>query len=467
LALTEDEAYYRLWSMAPALGYFDHPPMIAWWIWIGRHLAGDTALGVRLAPILSSAAVSLLVVDMAQLIGAGRAEADRAGLWFNATLLVAMGGLLATPDAPAALFWSLSLWACLRARRSGALAWWGLAGAAAGLAALSKYSALFLAPGVLLWLACTPGGRRELARPGPWLAALIAVSLFGLNIAWNATHDWLTFHKQFGRIAATRFAPRYLAEWLIEQILLLTPIIAAFAVGAFRPRGPSYTESADLTPMIAVTLPFAGYLAVHALHDRVQAHWPAPLYPGLAICAAVAAGRWAAGGGGRGWLRTAPLVTPAILALLALYLALPLSLTGRFDPLLPVRGWPLFARRLEETRRQTGAQWVGAASYGLTAQLAARSEIGAPIFQIAERERWSGLTLPAPDLSKPGLVVDLTRRVSAPGLGRCFEDVEPLGVIRRGDAGEPGKVYAIFLVAHPRRDLIKRGCAQAAPGRAS
>src|SRR5271156_1628926 len=25
LHLTEDEAYYRLWAQAPALGYFDHP----------------------------------------------------------------------------------------------------------------------------------------------------------------------------------------------------------------------------------------------------------------------------------------------------------------------------------------------------------------------------------------------------------------------------------------------------------
>ena len=30
--LTEDEAYYRLWSARLQMGYFDHPPMIAWWI---------------------------------------------------------------------------------------------------------------------------------------------------------------------------------------------------------------------------------------------------------------------------------------------------------------------------------------------------------------------------------------------------------------------------------------------------
>ena len=44
-------------------------------------------------------------------------------------------------------------------------AWWLGAGLAAGLAVLSKYSSLFLAPGVLLWLLLAPGGLAE--RPGP------------------------------------------------------------------------------------------------------------------------------------------------------------------------------------------------------------------------------------------------------------------------------------------------------------
>ena len=39
--LTEDEAYYRLWAQHPALGYYDHPPMMAWWIHVGVRLVGD------------------------------------------------------------------------------------------------------------------------------------------------------------------------------------------------------------------------------------------------------------------------------------------------------------------------------------------------------------------------------------------------------------------------------------------
>ena len=75
------------------------------------------------------------------------------------------------------------------------------------------------------------------------------------------------------------------------------------------------------------------------------------------------------------------------------------------------------------------------------------------------RERWRDLaTGPAPNVAASGLVIDLTRRVNADSLGRCFAQVTLLGVIVRGDPGEPGKAYAAFAVAGPRRDVLSQGC---------
>ncbi|HEY5289394.1 MAG TPA: glycosyltransferase family 39 protein, partial [Caulobacteraceae bacterium] len=321
--LTEDEAYYRLWSFSPAFGYYDHPPMIAWWIWLGRHVAGDTALGVRLLPILSTAATSFLVFDLARLAGADRRLAGRAGIWFNATILVLAGGFLAVPDAPASLFWALTLDCALRANRSGAVAWWAVAGLTAGLACLAKYSALFMAPGMVLWLLCSREERASLRAPGPWLAMLLAAAVFAANVVWNADHQWLTFARQFGRIAPRQFAPRYLVELLVGQALLLNPLIACFAVAAAFGRGRS--SGMDLRPFVLVGAPLALYLVVHSLHDRVQAHWPAPLYPSIAICAAAGAeivsARWR-------WL--APAVAPIGFTVGAALLALLIAPGGVF-----------------------------------------------------------------------------------------------------------------------------------------
>jgi len=98
LHLTEDEAYYRLWAQHLAFGYFDHPPMIAWWIRVGTEICGDTPLGVRLLPALASGLNTWLIGDLARRLGLTDRGAFRAALWYNATLTVGLGGLLALPD---------------------------------------------------------------------------------------------------------------------------------------------------------------------------------------------------------------------------------------------------------------------------------------------------------------------------------------------------------------------------------
>ena len=52
LGLAEDEAYYWVWSQKLGWGYFDHPPMIAYWIAAGDWILGKSELGLRFFPIL-------------------------------------------------------------------------------------------------------------------------------------------------------------------------------------------------------------------------------------------------------------------------------------------------------------------------------------------------------------------------------------------------------------------------------
>ena len=447
--LTEDEAYYRLWSMRPALGYFDHPPMIAWWIWIGRNLVGDSPLGVRrLVPTLGVAATSLVVFDLARLMGLGERIAARAGVWLNATLLIGFGGELAAPDVPNALFWTATMWCAFRAIRSHR-AWWLAAGVAAGLACLSKYSALFLAPGLLLWLALSAEGRRQLRTPWPWLGVAVAAAVFAPNVAWNAGHGWMTFAKQFGRVAAGTFAPAFLAKLAADQFLLLNPLIAIFVGLAVRRR--------TAWPLLAVSAPFAAYLAVHSLHDAVQGQWPAPLYPLLVIAAAAAAD------GVRGWLaglRAA--AAPAGLALsvaLLVFLVVPVDASLPFrDPLAPYRDWPAFSAAVERSRLGAGAVWVGAPTYGVAAQLAASHQLHAPATEIFQRERYTFETAgDRADFAGPGLIVVSPRNPAGRLLPPCFATVVPLPPIVRGE-GPSAANYSVYRVSRPRRDVEREGC---------
>lgn len=466
IPLSEDEAYYRLWAGSLQLGYYDHPPMIAWWIRAGMALAGDDPLGVRLIPTLASGLTGLVLFDLGRRLGADRATAARASVWFNATLIVAMGGSLATPDAAVTPFWVLTLWCLSRTDGPRGAAWWAAAGLAAGLACLSKYSAIFIAPGVLIWLWTRPDGLAALKRPWPWVAAAIAVAVFGLNVGWNAQHHWATFDKQFGRVAGRGFKPGYLLELVVGQFLLLNPLIAVFVLrGARWPWRAPEPGRLDRRLPLATSLPFAAYLVVHSLHDRVQAHWPAPIYPALALVAAAAAAEVRPRSAMAGLRAAAAPLGLGLAALALAHLALPATdVRGVKDPTAALRGWPDFTRRVDALRQAQGAAWIGAVSYGTTSELAA-ARPSAPVLEIVERDRYpAGDPSFRVDTRRPGLVVDIDRRLDAAALARCFAQVTPLGQLVRAEGASRPQRYAAFRVAGARPDVAAQGCETAGRG---
>ena len=265
--LTEDEAYYRRWSLSPAFGYFDHPPMIAWWIWLGRHIAGDNSLGVRLLPVLSSAATSLIVFDLARLAGAGERAAARAGVWFNATLPGGRHGRHAGhPDAPASLFWQpLTVWSVLRAIKGERV--WGLVdrrrrngGARHHLEIFRLVPGARRAPGAGLHrtrsratedaLAVARGGHRgRHLRREPRVERRASLALVRENSSGR------------GR-ASHRLTGSFILELIGGQFLLLNPLIAIFAVRALM-RKPRWLNLDGAWPFAAFSAPFVAYLLLH------------------------------------------------------------------------------------------------------------------------------------------------------------------------------------------------------------
>src|SRR6266540_2293666 len=98
--LAFDEAYYWLWSQHPAGGYYDHPPLIALLIRLGTLIGGDSEFGVRLVCVLLGIPATWAVWRSAAILLGNARLAANAALFFNLTLIVSVGTLLATIDAP-------------------------------------------------------------------------------------------------------------------------------------------------------------------------------------------------------------------------------------------------------------------------------------------------------------------------------------------------------------------------------
>jgi hypothetical protein len=147
------------------------------------------------------------------------------------------------------------------------------AGAAAGLALLSKYMAVFTILSLGFYLVCCR--RCLLATPAPWLAALLLVILFAPVLLWNYAHDWASFVFQGSRALPSGFSLRRAALDLVGQLLYLLPWIAVsllFALARAVRRGPR-DEGGWLFACLAVAPIVAFSLA--GLWAPVLPHWPA------------------------------------------------------------------------------------------------------------------------------------------------------------------------------------------------
>ncbi len=203
LGLGIDESYMVAAGRKLQLSYFDHPP-IAWWMaWGAAHLVGsESAIVVRLPFVALFAVTTWLMYRVtAALFG------PSAGLWAAVLLnmipvLGITSGTWVLPDGPllaALLGATLCLITALPSDGPTAWGWWAGAGAFAGLALCSKYSAALSIIGLIMFLSTEPGSRRWLLRPHPYIAGLIAVLIFAPVLIWNAKHGWVSFLFQGGR----------------------------------------------------------------------------------------------------------------------------------------------------------------------------------------------------------------------------------------------------------------------------
>jgi 4-amino-4-deoxy-L-arabinose transferase-like glycosyltransferase len=459
--LAPDETYYWLWSRTPAFGYADHPPMIAWWIWLSTRILGDTALGVRAPSIISALVTSLAVYGIATQLW-NRSTALRAALWFNAMVLIGVGVIFATPDAPSTMFWALAVWALSAIYRTQRSWIWILVGLFAGLGCVSKYTNLFLGLGIFLWLLIDPAGRPWFRSPWLWAGGVVASLIFLPVVLWNAQHDWISFSHQFGRINVHQITLSYLGEFLASQLWLLNPLIVyfAFLALALAFKKPNEDRLSASVFLVLIGAPIVGYMALHAIHDRVQANWLAPIYPQVALLAAAAADNDIAASPLRG--RLIHVVAPlgcTISAIVLVYIAGPFGVPLPFlSPVRRLEGWQELAATVERLQQQSGATWIATASYDVNAELAYYMRGRVAVRQITERERYSSTPIDSGLVSQPALLVHPEEGSGTDRFTRCFEIAKPLSVVARRGTGGIIERYRVESALTAQANIMTAGC---------
>ena len=365
IQLSQDETYQWLWSKHLALSYYSKPPLIAYTQFLGTHLWGDTAFGVRFFSPVIAAILSLITLRFF-----AREVNARAGFFLlliiSATPLMSAGAVLMTIDPLSVLFWTAAMLAGWRAvqDKAGTREWLWV-GLWMGLGFLSKYTELFQLLCWAVFFALWPAARKHLRRPGPYLAVLVNLLCAVPVLIWNAQHGWITyFHVASDAGVGKPWEPtlKHLGDFLGSELGLLNPIFfvaTVWAAIAFWRRG---RHNPRLVYFFSMGAPlFLAYL-LHSFRSRVLPNWIAPsVLPLFYLMVIYWDTKWRLGAAKlKPWL-AAGIGLGLFAAVLGHDTDLIHKLTGlrlpvNQDPLHRVRGWSDVARVAGEARQELLAE---------------------------------------------------------------------------------------------------------------
>ncbi|HRS01118.1 MAG TPA: glycosyltransferase family 39 protein [Bacteroidota bacterium] len=222
--LLPQDAYYFLYTDSLSLSYFDHPPMISWILFLFRLIFGRNLFAIKIADFCVSIATIFVFYQLARTY---KKDINKSLLIAISSILLTVITLITTPDIPLVLFWCLSVLFLYKAIFEEKVQYWIYGGIAMGLAFDSKYTAIFLQAGLILFLLFSKKYRYLLAKPYPWIALIIA-HIFILPVyIWNANHHWVSFLYQSAdrANALSNFNPiLFLGFFLSQSIMLLPPL---------------------------------------------------------------------------------------------------------------------------------------------------------------------------------------------------------------------------------------------------
>ena len=282
IPLASGETYTLAISRRLDLSYFDHPPLHQWIAHFGA-LAFGESVWARLPVILLFSATGWLVFALTRdLFG------PRAGLialfGLNSSMFFFVGtGFSLIPDGP--LVFALAAATSLLVRllffeqRDSVGVWrlWLAVGFCLGLAGLAKYTAIFFALGLALFMALSARQRRWFAQPAPYAGAFLCLTALTPVLLWNGRHHWISLLFQLRRAESTDASPMELARIAIVEIAALTPwVFVPLALAITRAIWPERRDERSLF-LLCLALPTIVFFNMLPLWGAAPLmHWSMP-----------------------------------------------------------------------------------------------------------------------------------------------------------------------------------------------
>ena len=284
LPLHGDEAYYWMWSHQLQGGYYDHPPLIAFMIYITNFIS-EAEWGVRLVNVFSMSMSAYVIYKLTCKVS-NEESALKAIYIFSSVVIIHAGYTITTPDSPLILFWSLSLYSAYCALFENSTKHFILVGLFLGLMMLSKYTAILFVLFLLLFLLLK---RRDVFLDYRFYVAIfIAMLVVSPLLYWNYQHEWISFLFQInhGTNADKQINLNSFFEFFGAQFGIFSPIFLGLFFYLLYKHKLFFKDDKlfFLSLSALVVLLFFQYKALFAF---LEVNYDAPAFIGITIVLAV------------------------------------------------------------------------------------------------------------------------------------------------------------------------------------
>ncbi|WP_324172970.1 ArnT family glycosyltransferase [Sulfurimonas sp.] len=275
-----DEAYYWMWSHHLQTGYYDHPPMIAYLIYLTNFIS-EAEWGVRLVNVFSFSIAAVYIFKLSAEMFDEKIALN-AIIIFSSVILVHAGYIMTTTDSPIILFWTLSMYYSYKAIFYGKTKDYILTGIMLGLMMLSKYTAILFVFTLLIFLIFK---RRDIfLNPRFYLAIIIAFLVVSPMLWWNYQNDWISFGFQMDHGSTDDFTLNIpdMFGFLAGQFGIFSPVFAGLLF-FYLVKDKLYYKDNKLFFLSLSIVVILGFFMYKSLFKSMGLNYAAPMYIGGVI----------------------------------------------------------------------------------------------------------------------------------------------------------------------------------------
>lgn len=271
LELAHDEAYYWIYSQNLSWGYYDHPPMVAFFIKIGTTLFGNNEFGVR---IFFNLATLLSLYFIRETIDPNKRNDSLILILFLSFPLLQGAGFLALPDTPLVLFASMYFYYLKRYIEKNSLQDVLLLSFSIAAMLYSKYHAGLI---IILTLLAVP---RLLKLKSFYLVTFTSLLLYTPHLWWQYQHEFVTFKFHlFGR-SEKHFDIKNILEYLGGQFLLCGMFLSLVII----PRVWKLKSENVFTRILKFQVfGFLLFLLASSFRNTIEANWTVTIFGVLIV----------------------------------------------------------------------------------------------------------------------------------------------------------------------------------------